>query len=294
MPNETVAAARPVEQVLQHREEVMGTIVSIDVYAYTDVVGPDLASPLARACRLLHDADEVFSTWKPQSPMSRLRRGEIGVGEVTPQIDEVLELCAIARGITRGWFDPWAMPGGVDPTGYVKGWAAERALAELTGEGICGAMVNAAGDIACSGGPEPAQPWRIGIVDPHSTDRLACVVEVVGAIATSGIYERGMHLIDPRTRLPAAQVVSASVTGPDLGLADALATALMVAGEGGLELVENLEGYEGMTIGFDGAINSSRQFPIVVARHTRGTPDQPVACRSSTWAASRTIGESRS
>ena len=83
------------------------------------------------------------------------------------------------------------MPGGVDPTGYVKGWAAQRALAALVSSEISGAMVNAAGDIASFGGPAPDTPFRIGIADPFSPGRLACVVELTGAIATSGTYRAG-------------------------------------------------------------------------------------------------------
>ena len=91
------------------------------------------------------------------------------------------------------------MPGGLDPTGYVKGWAAQRALGAFRASGICGAIVNAAGDIASFGGLRSGQPFRIGIADPFSPRRLAEVVYLTGTIATSGTYERGDHLIDPRT-----------------------------------------------------------------------------------------------
>ncbi len=82
--------------------------------------------------------------------MSRLRRGEISVSMAPPPVEEVLDLCATAHELSDGWFDPWALPGGVDPTGYVKGWAAQRALADLEDPAVAGAIVNAAGDIASS------------------------------------------------------------------------------------------------------------------------------------------------
>jgi thiamine biosynthesis lipoprotein len=153
------------------------------------------------------------------------------------------------------------VPGGFDPSGYVKGWAAQQALAAFRAGGICGVLVNAAGDIASSGGLGDGTPFRIGITDPHAPRRLAEIVELTGAIATSGTYERGEHLIDPRSGHPAARAASASVTGPDLGLADALATALAVAGEPGLALIDGIDGYEGLIINPDGSKQRTSGFP---------------------------------
>jgi thiamine biosynthesis lipoprotein len=254
----------PPAHPIHHLEEVMGTIVTIDVYAagVTDAGLGVLHEQLARARAILHHADEIFSTWQPHSPVSRLRRGEISLSQAPPEVAEVLERCAAARELSGGWFDPWAMPGGVDPTGYVKGWAAQNALAAFSGGTACGAIVNAAGDIASSGGLGHGQPFRIGITDPASPLRLAGIVELAGAIATSGTYERGSHLIDPHSGRAVARAASASVTGPDLGLADALATALAVAGEPGLALIEPLGGYEALVIGFDGSRRWTAGFPF--------------------------------
>jgi thiamine biosynthesis lipoprotein len=247
---------------IHHLEHVMGTVVTIDVY--TEVGHPDreVYPLLDKARATLQRADSVFSTWKANSPISRLRRGEIAIDQTPAEVAEVLESCAIARKISRGWFDPWAMPGGVDPTGYVKGWATQRALAALNSDGIPAAIVNAAGDIASFGGLGYDNAFRIGIVDPFSSRQLACVVELVGSIATSGTYERGEHLIDPYSGRPVARAASASVCGPDLGLADALATAIAVAGEPGLEIVESLEDYEAFIISFDGTWRWTEQFPF--------------------------------
>jgi thiamine biosynthesis lipoprotein len=243
----------------------MGTIVTIDVYTVTEVTEHELSAldgQLARARAVLHHADDVFSTWQPHSPVSRLRRAEISLSQAPPEVAEVLQRCAAARDLSQGWFDPWAMPGGVDPTGYVKGWAAQNALAAFSGEGACGVIVNAAGDIASFGGLGHGQPFRIGIADPAAPRRLAAIVGLAGAIATSGSYERGMHLIDPHSGRAVSQVGSASVTGPDLGLADALATALAVAGDPGLALIEPLDGYEALVIGLDGSKRWTKGFPF--------------------------------
>ena len=77
-------------------------------------------------------------------------------------------------------------------------------------------------------------PWRPGA--------LAAVVEVHGAVATSASYQRGPHLIDPRTGQPARCAASATVTGPALSMADALATALAVGGDAALAAVAALPG----------------------------------------------------
>jgi FAD:protein FMN transferase len=254
-----------VTPALHHRESVMGTVVTIDVFTADGSAGRELDAGLDRARAILQQADAVFSTWQPGSPVSRLRRGEITLAQAPPEVADVLRACAVAREVSAGWFDPWAMPGGPDPTGLVKGWAAGRALAALRVPGAVGAIVNAAGDIASFGGLGPGAPFRIGIADPFAPRRLATIVHLTGAIATSGTCERGAHLIDPHSGRPAARVASASVTGPDLALADALATAVAVAGEPGLALVGRLDGYEALTIGNNGARQWTAGFPFAPA-----------------------------
>ena len=145
------------------------------------------------------------------------------------------------------------MPGGVDPTGLVKGWAVERALAVLRAAGIPAALINGGGDVAAYGGPAPGEPWRIGVRHPWRPGALAGIIEVQAAVATSGTYERGSHLIDPHTGRAGSRAVSATVTGPSLTLADALATAVAVGGDEALGLVAGLEGYEGYLIRPDGS-----------------------------------------
>jgi thiamine biosynthesis lipoprotein len=271
-----VPGATPVEEscdsvtrVLHHEEEVMGTIVTIDAYDDPSTSAGPIAPYLAPALRSLHDADEVFSTWKSESPMSRLRRGELDLDQAPDEVREVLEACGTARELSRGWFDPWALPGGVDPTGYVKGWAAQRALNHLRDSGVHGAIVNAAGDIAAFGAPSLGASFRCGITNPALPGELLAVVALDGCLATSGTYERGQHLINPHSGLSATRVASASVTGPDLGMADALATALAVAGDDLLPVIEELAGYEAFTVSFDGQRRWTSKFPLIslAARH---------------------------
>ncbi|HET6965249.1 MAG TPA: FAD:protein FMN transferase [Acidimicrobiales bacterium] len=233
------------DAVFTHLEPVMGTVVGI--------TSPDPLPPdgLAEAVRVLHEANRVFSTWEPESPMSRLRAGRVTLDQLEPgdaaDIAEVLGRCGLAREIIGGAFDPWALPGGVDPTGLVKGWAAARALRALAAAGAENLMINAGGDIAVMGRPDE-RPWRIGIRHPAQPDAYSAVVEVTAAIATSGDYERPGQLIDPATGRTARVAASATVTGPDLDLADALATGLAVAGHPVLAAIDRLPGYEGYLI----------------------------------------------
>ena len=232
-------------------EEAMGTVFSLRLEP-----GPD-ADPTAidRAVAGIHAAEATFSTWRDDSAISRLRRGELALGDAPPEVAEVLDLCHRAHRLTGGLFDAWASPDGVDPTGIVKGWAGQRAAEALFAAGYEAVNVNAGGDVQILGGPQ-----RIGVRSPDRPDVLACVVDVDGAIATSGRYERGGHLLDPRTGRPAEGPLSATVVGPELWLADALATALYVEGVEGLARLG--DGYTGLVITADGMMHPSAGFPL--------------------------------
>ena len=245
-----------------HEVEVMGTVITFDLFDERGFLPTVLAAAYAAAARELVRTDEVFSTWKPDSALSRLRRDEVALADVPQEITEVLELCRRATQMSAGWFNPWSAPGGVDPTGLVKGWAAQRALALLNRLGARGAVVNAAGDVCVSGRPHGASEFRVGVVNPFDTAHLACVVRVSGGLATSGDYERGEHLFNPFTGEFTASGASASVSGPDLALADALATALVVGGRDVLELIEGIDGYEAFLVERDRTWASTKDFAL--------------------------------
>jgi len=71
-------------------------------------------------------------------------------------------------------------------------------------------------------------------------------------VATSGAYERGGHIIDPRTRSIPSALASATVAGPDLGIADIFATAVFVMGIDGLNWIEDEDGYDAYIVTPDG------------------------------------------
>jgi thiamine biosynthesis lipoprotein len=155
------------------------------------------------------------------------------------------------------------MPGGVDPTGLVKGWAAQQAAETLREAGVEAGMVNAAGDIVTFGEPEPGRPWQLGIRDPRNPDRIGWVVAArAGAVATSAAYERGDHVVDPHTGAPARAALSATVAGPDLAFADALATGLFAAGVAGLQFIDALPGYDALVVEPGGETLVTAAFPL--------------------------------
>lgn len=254
-------------------EPVMGTVVSLSVLGGSVPAERALAA-IDDACALLHQTDSTFSTWLDHSPMNRYRLGKLSLQEAPAELAEVLGLCDHARQLSRGWFDPWAMPGGVDPTGLVKGWAVERCLDLLRRRGITAALINAGGDVGVLGEPTPGCPWQIGIRHPWREDALARIIPASGAVATSGHYERGPHLIDPFSGEPSCVVASATVTGPSIALADALATAAAVAGPVALEFVTGVAGYDVYLILGDGTELASEGLrlnqPLVRPNHGPG------------------------
>lgn len=206
-------------------------------------------SAIDQACTELHRLDDRFSLWKPDSELSRLRAQT--VDQPSELMDEVFELCARACQLSGGYFDPWAMPGGFDPTGLVKGWAAERALSILAGCGMDTALLNAGGDICVLEG----KTYQIGIQHPTVPDALCAVIPTTSTVATSGIYERGAHLFHPFGGTVAA--VSATVVGEGLWRIDAFATALAVGGRHVLYLLEAMDGVEGFFIDSAGSMFST-------------------------------------
>ncbi|HUW16043.1 MAG TPA: FAD:protein FMN transferase [Actinomycetes bacterium] len=229
-----------------HAEPVWGTVVSFDVRGPDDS-GPFVAAAgeaVGEAVAFLHDVDAWFSTYRVDSPVTALRNGLLTMADVPSVVSEVLDECWRIRSLTNGAFDPWAVPGGVDPSGYVKGWAADVAADLLGRRGFRQVCVNAGGDVTCRGEQAPGEPWVVGIRHPECADEVVrTVVALDEAVATSGRYERGEHIHDPRQGRPAGLLDSATVVGPDGGLADALATALVVAGARGTQWFTELPGW---------------------------------------------------
>ena len=186
----------------------------------------------------LFDVDDELSTFKDTSSVTKLRQNKIKIEDAPEMVQEVWRGCLKAKELSFGAFDPWAVEGGFDPSGYVKGWAAEKAAEMLVSAGCDQVQVNAAGDIALRG----SLPWKIGIVNPDNKSEIIQVFEVTNEnIATSGHYEKGAHIKDPHTGIIAIGAKSGTVIGPNGGLTDAFATALMVDGKDAAKWIGNPE-----------------------------------------------------
>jgi FAD:protein FMN transferase len=208
----------------------------------------------------LREVDAIFSTYREDSEISRLDRGELLLADCRPEVDEVLSECMRLERLTGGAFS--ARPAGrLDPSGYVKGWAVAGAARRLAAERFC---INAGGDLVARGRPAPERRWRIGIRHPEEHGRQAAVLEVEDlAVATSGEYEQRGHIVDPRTGRPPTGLLSVTVVGADLALADAYATAAFAMGADGPEWTATLEGYDALCVTSDHRVLETPGF----ARH---------------------------
>ncbi len=217
----------------------------------------------ARAARMWAELDQwdgVFSTYRSDSDIARLDRGELPPGDCHPAVAEVLELADRARELTGGLFDIRGA-GRLDPSGIVKGWAAESAF--WTAE-LGNAYLNAGGDLALSG---PPGSWRIGIEHPADPRGLLTAVTIgSGSVATSGRAHRGAHLWDPSTGRPAESRWQATVVGPSLCWADILATAAAVGGPDRLELSRWPAGYQVLLADPAGIVWATPGFLELLAR----------------------------
>ncbi|AOR31470.1 thiamine biosynthesis protein [Streptomyces fodineus] len=235
-------------------EHVMGFPVSLRIDDEGDF------EPAADAVfAWLRQVDVRFSPFRHDSEVSRYGRGELAADELSADLTEVLGLCEQYRAATGGAFDV-RLPGrNLDPCAVVKGWSVQRAAGVLSAAGARRFCLNAGGDVVVSGGP-----WRVGIRHPEQAGRLCAVLAVTdAAVATSGRYERGDHILDGRTGRPATGLLSLTVVAPTLTEADGTATAAFALGPDGPAWAAARTGCE--------------VFAVDTARRTVRTPGLPVA-----------------
>jgi thiamine biosynthesis lipoprotein len=244
-------------------ELVMGMPINVDV---RDPCGDAVLDELFGWFR---EVDERFSTYKEESEISRLNRGELDVRDSHPDVRWVLARCDELREETGGFFDArYESLTRIDPSGLVKGWSVDRGGELLERHGLRNYSINAGGDIRMRGDALPEDGWRTGIQHPEHADRLAAVVEGHDlSLATSGTYVRGDHIVDPHTGRAPAGVLSVTIAGVDLATADAYATAAFAMGEAGPGWAASRQplGYETLCLVADGTSLMTPGFPLARA-----------------------------
>ena len=244
-------------------EERWGSVISVDVR--DDLAELALEHALDDVFQWFTRVDDVFSTWRDDSEIARVSDGRLSLAAASNDLRTVLVRCEELRIETCGAFDvtfgaralaaPRPGLAAIDPSGFVKGWAVDRAGARLQTAGFANFCINAAGDVLVKGTPRRGSRWKIGIQHPFSREDLAMVVAVTDVgVATSGRYERGEHIFEPTTGLPAHGLASVTVIGADLGRADALATATVARGPAGMDWVAGVADVDAMGITDDGEV----------------------------------------
>lgn len=145
--------------------------------------------------------------------------------------------------------------------GIGKGYIVDQGVEVLRSKGFPNVYVEAGGDLMVTGKKPGEHPWHIGIGNPRpkKNNHLVTIELTNKAIATSGDYMQAYskdlryhHIIDPQTGFSPPELASATVTAPNVALADGLATAAMVLGPNkSLEIINSISGCEGYFVGKD-------------------------------------------
>lgn len=238
---------------MRHVEYVMGTAVTIDIPDNTDI---DI---LVDGIERLHDIESRFSVFLADSQISRIGCGDLEIEAADSDVQAVLRSCADLYVATHGAFCHWQ--GGserpLDPSGFVKGWAIDEVAKHLQAAGLARYFINAGGDIVAY---SDSAPHRIGVRHPDRADAIGAVLESADlAVATSGAYERGEHIWGVTTR----RMTSVTVIGPELGTADAIATALWSIDDPSPEWLANFPGYEVLSFDADDQRHRTEGFMLV-------------------------------
>jgi FAD:protein FMN transferase len=246
-----------------------GTVIRIEIHDPVD------ERELEPVLDWFQRVDDLLSTWRDDSEISRLARGELDLADTSAEVRAVLELCEQVKVASLGAFDvTFAVGAGeldrpgrraIDPTGLVKGWGVDRAAELLAARGASNFSVNAGGDIVVRGFAGSGGLWRVGIQHPWQRDKTAETVGLTdGAVATSGDYERGDHVIDPRSGRPASGLASVTVITTELAIADAYATAALALGPDGMAWLATLPGIVAMGITDDRRVVKTTGFDAFV------------------------------
>ncbi|MDB5187628.1 MAG: thiamine biosynthesis protein [Candidatus Kaiserbacteria bacterium] len=228
---------------MKETRTIMGMPVTVDIVGGT-------SNDLENIFQYFVSIDERFSTYKVDSEISKINRGETQPDAYSPEMLEVLKLSEQTKQDTGGYFDIKTPDGLLDPSGLVKGWAINNAANMLRQQEYQHFWVEAGGDIQTSGKNSERVEWSVGIRNPFKPEEIVKVVYPRDeGIVTSGSYIRGRHIYDPHTNTPVStDIVSLTVIGPNVYEADRYATAAYAMSTQGILFIEQLPNFEGYAI----------------------------------------------
>lgn len=226
----------------------MGTFASLHVDDPVDAAVVEVG--WNEALGLMVEIEQRFSTFRDDSEISRINRGELHLLDASVDVVEVMDACTWLEHESNGAFRARRPDGTLDPAGFVKGWAAERAGRVLREHGLNRWYLNVGGDIQTAGRQTSGEQWRIGIVDPADHSVVAAWFDIPDdwAVATSGSGARGAHVWDGRDDSFVDRLASFTVIGPHLMWADAFATAAFAMGVDGVRWLDRYPDYAGFPL----------------------------------------------
>jgi thiamine biosynthesis lipoprotein len=239
-------------------EHIMGMPILIDVQ---DAIVKE--NDIDDIFGYFHDVDKRFSTYKKDSEISKINRGEIEEKDFSKEMKEVFRLSEKTKKETEGYFEI-RKENTIDPSGLVKGWSIYNAAKQLEEKGYKEFYIDAGGDIQAVG-----KDWRIGIRNPFIPEEIVKVITIRDkGVATSGIYNRGQHIYNPYNKeTPITEIVSLTVIGPNVYEADRFATAAFAMGKKGILFIERLSGLEGYMIDAQGNATLTSSFERYVTNN---------------------------
>lgn len=231
---------------------VMGTMASIVI---APAPGQDAQRAIDAARESLEADEQRFSHYRADSDIMRWSAGHSVTPDAVAEIDHVLRECARLRDESEGAFRVnHPVTGALDTAGYVKGYAIAKAAQRMRDFGLRDFIINVGGDAQAAGNASLERSWRVAIANPFDAHSIVEMVELHDqAIATSGISERGAHIWNTVEH----ELISLTVIGPDIALADAYATAGFAMGVEGIAWVSAHEGYRCVAIRADGLMLSN-------------------------------------
>jgi len=205
--------------------------------------------------------DDRFSTYRHNSEISKINRGELAKEQYSEQMKEIFALSEQTKKQTYGYFDI-QNDTIYDPSGLVKGWAIYQAFSILKKRALRNFFIEAGGDIQVYGKNKEGKPWQVGIRDPFRPNVIVKIVQVTTeGVATSGTYSRGQHIYNPHNRLQKnSDITSVTVIGSTIYEADRFATAAFAMGKKGIHFIEKQKGLEGYMIDSHGIATMTSHF----------------------------------